>query len=140
MNKNIDINVLLDKLRIQSPVTKPFTSPNNRTHQKLIFDDKLCYSANSTPTSSGYSSINTTPGTPGTPEAVRISGGVSTIPLDILEKLSLVMRKKSNSSTESFNSNDVEYLQRRDKKVKELRKRSIKNPIFKKFFEKKKKD
>uniref|UniRef100_A0A0N4ZXG2 KID domain-containing protein n=1 Tax=Parastrongyloides trichosuri TaxID=131310 RepID=A0A0N4ZXG2_PARTI len=134
MNKNIDINVLLENLKIQTPDHKLFISSDNGDHQTFFLNDNFSSSVDSTPTASGCTSINTTPGTP---EAVRITGGISPIPLDILDKLSTVIRKKSSTSTDSYNVRELEYMKRRDNKVKELRNRTIKNPILRKFFGKK---
>ncbi|CEF69067.1 Hypothetical protein SRAE_2000371900 [Strongyloides ratti] len=135
MNGTNELNILFDQLKIKTPQKSPFLSPPTSDLKTFASNSHLNFSNNSTPTSSAATSNATTPGTP---EAVRIHGGRSPVPFELMNRiLSLIKDKKANDG-EQRNIREIEHRRKRLNQVTMQRSRTIKNPIIKKFLQQKK--
>uniref|UniRef100_A0A0K0F9U7 Mediator complex subunit 15 n=1 Tax=Strongyloides venezuelensis TaxID=75913 RepID=A0A0K0F9U7_STRVS len=122
-------------MRIQSPQQYSFLSPQTSGVQNSLLNSTLSSSNNSTPTSSTTISTATSPGTP---EAVRHHGGVSPVPFELVDKLLSLIKEKPSYDRDQRSKREVEHKIRRFNQVMKNKSRTIKNPILKKFLQKKK--
>uniref|UniRef100_A0A0N5CHY5 Uncharacterized protein n=1 Tax=Strongyloides papillosus TaxID=174720 RepID=A0A0N5CHY5_STREA len=121
-------------MKIQSPQQYSFLSPQTSDVQNSLLNSTLSLSNNSTPTSSTTISTATSPGTP---EAVRQHGGVSPVPFELVNKLLSLIKEKPSYDRDQRNKREVEHKIRRFNQVMKNKSRTIKNPILKKFLQKK---
>uniref|UniRef100_A0A0K0EEB5 Uncharacterized protein n=1 Tax=Strongyloides stercoralis TaxID=6248 RepID=A0A0K0EEB5_STRER len=134
MNGTNDLNILFNNLKLETPQKCSFLSPPTAAFKNLMLNDDLNYSNSNTSSPIVTTSTSTSPRTP---EAVRVHGGTSPVPFDIMDKILSLIKEKLPYIRGQRNLREIEHKKKRLNQITKQRSRSIKNPLLKKLLQKK---